>query len=111
MKTKSGSYKGLGVYDIPLHYYATRYQPVDEILVLTKCAYDNITAHVTITPKILENSADDTASNLSGCTDHTTGAADFSGHMSDAGSEMGDAEDDDMMVCRVMLSPSLPHFL
>lgn len=87
------------MYDLPLHYYATRYQPVDEIISLTKISASSIMAHITITPKILDQTADDSASNYSGCTDHTTGAADFSCQMSDTGSEIGDGEDDDMMVC------------
>eukprot|EP00604_Paraphysomonas_vestita_P003546 CAMPEP_0174822802 /NCGR_PEP_ID=MMETSP1107-20130205/18674_1 /TAXON_ID=36770 /ORGANISM="Paraphysomonas vestita, Strain GFlagA" /LENGTH=476 /DNA_ID=CAMNT_0016042881 /DNA_START=245 /DNA_END=1675 /DNA_ORIENTATION=+ len=98
-KSKSGSYKGLGMYDLPLHYYATRYQPIDETLILNKTPCDNITAFITIIPKILEQS-DDAMSNVSGCTDLTSGAADFSGQMSDAGSDVGDTllgDDDEFL--------------
>lgn len=42
------------MYDLPLHYYATRYQPIDETLILNKTPCDNITAFITIIPKILE---------------------------------------------------------
>jgi hypothetical protein len=52
-KSKSGSYKGLGVYDLPLHYYANRYQPMDECLSLAKCVFDAVSVQVTIIPKIL----------------------------------------------------------
>ena len=45
------------MYDIPLHYYATRYQPIDENLQLKKTPCDSITVFVTITPKILDVSS------------------------------------------------------
>jgi hypothetical protein len=109
LKTKSGGYQGLGVCQLPLHTYAARYQPVDETLSLTKCTYDGITAFITMTPKVLDDSPDDTASNLSGCTDHTTGAADFNYQFSETGSDMGDGEDDDMMVLSLSHSLSLSH--
>lgn len=45
-------------------------------------------------------------SNVSGCTDLTSGAADFSGQMSDAGSDVGDTllGDDDEFLPVILLS-------
>ena len=52
-KDPPSSYKGIGAVVLPLHYYANRYQSVEENLLLAKCDVEGAGLMVTITPKFM----------------------------------------------------------